>query len=101
MGSRARVATAMFSVGVLGFIFVDVLSSATSIVDTALNAAKNHHGSVGYLIWLVVLLAAGFGAGSAGLATLERRLRPLGSRTPPIAGGAAVASSEAESFAVE
>ncbi len=92
LGSRARVAMAMFAVGVLAFIFVDVLSNAMSIVNIALTAARDHHGSVAYLVWLVVLLAAGFVAGSAGLAVLERRMRPLGAHTPPIAGGAGAAA---------
>jgi zinc transporter, ZIP family len=97
LGSRARVCLAMFSVGVLAFIFVDVLSNGLSIMDDALNSVKNHHGSLAYLIWLVVLLAAGFATGSAGLATLERRMRPASARRPPIAGGAetvAVRSAE-------
>jgi ZIP family zinc transporter len=104
LSSRGRVALAMFSVGVLAFIFVDVLSNATSIVGSALDSVKHHHGSLAYLIWLVVLLGAGFAAGSAGLATLERRLRPLGARTPPMAGGAGAAaftSSEADRVAQE
>jgi zinc transporter, ZIP family len=103
LSSRARVAMAMFSVGVLAFIFVDVLSHAKDIVGVALSAAQHHHGSVAYLIWLVVLLAAGFAAGSAGLATLERRIRPVGSRTPPIAGGAdaALSVSDADALAAE
>ncbi len=84
LGARARVALAMFSVGVLAFIFVDVLSNGMEIVDNTLDAVKHHDQSVGYLIWLIVLLAAGFAAGSAGLAMLERRMR----RQPPIAGGA-------------
>src|ERR1700730_14274567 len=70
LGSRARVAMAMFAVGVLAFIFIDVLSNAMSIVSTALTAARDHHGSMAYLVWLVVLLGAGFAAGSAGLAVL-------------------------------
>src|SRR5207248_1883770 len=104
LGSRARVALAMFAVGVLAFIFVDVLSNAGAIVNTALRHAEHHTGSVAYLVWLVVLLAAGFAAGSAGLAMLEKRLRPLAGRTPPIAGGAgaaAVVPSEAERLALE
>jgi zinc transporter, ZIP family len=82
----------MFAVGVLAFIFIDVLSSAMSIVNTALGAVRDHHGSVAYLVWLVVLLGVGFAAGSAGLAVLERRMRPLGAHTPPIAGGAGAAA---------
>jgi len=92
LGSRARVALAMFAVGVLAFIFVDVLSHGLSIVNDAVSALRGHHQSFAYVVWLVILLAVGFGAGSAGLATLQRRLRPLGARRPPIAGGAQVAA---------
>jgi ZIP family zinc transporter len=102
LDSRSRVALAMFSVGILAFIFVDVLSNGLTIVHDALDQVKNHHGSVGYLIWLVVLLTAGFLAGSAGLPWLERRLRPVGPRTPPIAGGAAaVVPTDADVLAEE
>jgi zinc transporter, ZIP family len=96
LGSRARVALAMFAVGVLAFIFVDVLSSGISIVDDALDAVKHHHQSLGYLIWLVVLLAGGFALGSAGLAMLERSMRPSAARRPPIAGGADTAALDAD-----
>jgi zinc transporter, ZIP family len=95
LGTRARVALAMFAVGVLAFIFVDVLSNGLSIVDDALTAVKDHRESLGYLIWLVVLLAGGFTVGSAGLAMLERSMRP-GTRRPPIAGGADTAAIEAD-----
>jgi zinc transporter, ZIP family len=85
---RARVALAMFSVGVLAFIFLDVLSNGMDIVHSGLNDVQHHGGSVLYLIWLVVILGGGFVAGSAGLAMIERRMRPAGSHRPPIAGGA-------------
>ena len=101
LGTRTRVGLAMFSVGILAFIFVDVLSSGLTIVHSALDQVKHHTGSVGYLILLVALLAGGFLAGSSGLAGLERRLRP---RTPPMAGGAGAAAataSEAEALANE
>jgi zinc transporter, ZIP family len=104
LGARARVGLAMFSVGVLAFIFVDVLSSGIGIVTVALNGVKHHHESVFYLIWLVVLLGAGFAAGSAGLATIDRRIRPAGRQTAPIAGGADAAAftpSETEALAIE
>ena len=91
LGTRMRVALAMFSVGILAFIFIDVLSNGLGIVHTALEHAKHHTGSVGYLILLVVLLGGGFLLGSSGLAALERRMRPAGPRTPPIAGGAGAA----------
>jgi ZIP family zinc transporter len=92
LGSRSRVALAMFSVGILSFIFVDVLSNGLDIVHTTLDQVKNHHQSAGYLVWLVVLLMAGFFAGTSGLAWLERRMRPVGPRTPAIAGGSATAA---------
>jgi zinc transporter, ZIP family len=95
LGPRARVALAMFSVGVLAFIFVDVLSSAIGILDTTLKEVKHHRQSLAYSIWLVVLLGGGFAAGSAGLAVIERRMRPVGRRTPPIAGGAEAATLSA------
>jgi ZIP family zinc transporter len=88
LGARARVALAMFSVGVLAFIFVDVLSHGADVVNSALSSYKDGHGSLGHVIALVALLAAGFAAGGAGLAMIERRMRPLGARKPPIAGGA-------------
>ncbi len=94
-----RVALAMFSVGILAFIFVDVLSNGLDIVHTALDHAKNHTGSVGYLILLVVLLGGGFLLGSSGLAALERRMRPAGPRNPPIAGGAGAAAATASEAA--
>jgi ZIP family zinc transporter len=53
---------------------------------------------------MVVLLAAGFVAGSAGLAAIERTMRPLGARRPPIAGGSsagAITSDEAAGLAHE
>jgi zinc transporter, ZIP family len=102
--ARGRVALAMFSVGVLAFIFVDVLSHGTDIVNSTVIAVKHHHRSLAYLVWLVVLLAAGFAAGSAGLATIERGIRPLGRGRPPIAGGAdaaAMSVGDAESLALE
>jgi ZIP family zinc transporter len=101
---RARVALAMFSVGVLAFIFVDVLSNGHDIIVHAIDRYKAGHSSFAYVAWLVVLLAGGFAAGSAGLAVLERRMRPLGARTPPIAGGAdgaTISIDEADAVAAE
>ncbi len=92
LGGRSRVALAMFSVGILAFIFVDVLSNGIGIVDQTLQSVKHHNQSVAYLIWLVVLLGAGFAAGSAGLVVIQRRMRPLGARRPSIAGGAGAAA---------
>jgi ZIP family zinc transporter len=98
------VALAMFSIGVLAFIFVDVLSHGTDIVNSALTSYKHGHSSLAHLILLAALLAAGFAAGSAGLAAIERTMRPFGTAKPPIAGGSsagALTGDEAGAIALE
>jgi zinc transporter, ZIP family len=84
---RMRVALAMFAVGILAFIFMDVTKHAQEIVSIALSSFKAHHDSFGHVFGLFALLAVGFTAGVAGISAVERRLRgrPL---PPPIAGGA-------------
>ncbi|MFZ0976884.1 MAG: hypothetical protein WAN22_31995, partial [Solirubrobacteraceae bacterium] len=57
LNNRTRVALAMFSVGVLAFIFVDVMSNGIEIVDHALTAFKDDRGTLAYVVWLVFLLA--------------------------------------------
>ncbi len=104
LGKRARVALAMFAVGVLAFIFVDVMEGGFGIVEHALERFKDHQGGLGSVVGLIVLLAGGFTAGSAGLAILERRIRPAGPRRPPIAGASqvvALSAAETEAFASE
>jgi ZIP family zinc transporter len=78
----------MFSVGILAFIFVDVLQHALIILGDSVTRLKEHHGDVLETAGLTALLGASFMAGSAGLAVLERRLRPAGPAGPPMAGGA-------------
>jgi len=87
LGDRARVALAMFAVGVLAFIFVDVMEHAFGIVETAVQGFKDESDSLGHAVGLAALLGAGFGIGLAGLAMTERRLRSM-RPLPPIAGGA-------------
>jgi ZIP family zinc transporter len=100
-GDRMRVALAMLSVGILAFIFVDVLSHGLGIVNGALNHFKHDHGSFLRLLGYVALLGGGFTAGTAGLAFIERRMRPATPR-PPIAGGAvALAEDDATALARE
>jgi ZIP family zinc transporter len=77
----------MFAVGVLAFLFVDVMSHAFTIVEDAVNAYKDGKDSFGHAAWLALMLGAGFAAGSAGLAVIESRIKPP--KPPPIAGGAA------------
>ena len=92
LSDRARVGLAMFSVGILAFIFVDVLEHGLGIVDEALDSFKDDGGSFGHLAALTALLIVGFGLGSAGLGILERRLRPKSRAFPPIAGGSTAAA---------
>jgi zinc transporter, ZIP family len=86
VGQRARVALAMFSVGILAFIFMDVTSSGESIIASALQSYKHSHGSLGHVIALFALLAIGFILGVVGIATAERSARPARRVPPPIAG---------------
>ncbi len=101
LSPRARVGLAMFAVGILGFILVDVLSEASGRVEDALTAYKDHTGSFGHVLAFGLLMAGGFTAGAAGIAFLERRLRPVKPVAPPIAGGATAAAfgaGEASTF---
>jgi ZIP family zinc transporter len=91
LSARARVALAMFSVGILAFIFVDVLSHANAIVESALHGFKDGTRGFGDVAGLTLLLAAGFTLGSAGLGIIERRLRPRAN--PPMAGGSPEAAA--------
>src|SRR6188472_3217481 len=89
VSDRTRVGLAMFAVGILAFIFVDVLGHANEIVEGALSDFKAGRRSFAELAGLTALLVGGFGLGSAGLGTLERRLRPRRPAAPPVAGGSA------------
>lgn len=84
---RARVALAMFSVGVLAFLFAEVLVHGVEIVEHNFEKLGNGHGSLGYGVLLSLMLGGGFAAGSAGLALIEQWMRPS-RKAPPIAGGA-------------
>jgi ZIP family zinc transporter len=97
LSSRARVGLAMFAVGILAFIFVDVVSHANGIVEGALDSYKDGRTGFGHLAALAALLIGGFGLGSAGLGILERRLRPpAGPPFPPVAGGSDVAAFDSD-----
>jgi zinc transporter, ZIP family len=83
---RLRVGLAMFSVGILAFIFMDVTTHGQSIIQTALEHYKVKSASLGHVLGLFLLLAVGFTAGTAGISAIERRLRarPV---IAPVAGG--------------
>jgi zinc transporter, ZIP family len=103
LGSRMRVALSMFAVGVLAFLFVDVFEHAFGIVEEAVQGFKDGEKGIGEAIGLTALLGAGFAVGTAGLAMLERWMRPPKPFPPPIAGGAtdALVVEEAERLALE
>ena len=96
---RLRVGLAMFSVGILAFIFMDVTSHGESILQTALEHFKEHTASFGHLLAMFSLLAAGFATGGAGIAAVERMLRARRMPPPPLAGGEAAAALESEQVA--
>lgn len=103
MGDRARLALAMFAVGVLAFLFVDIFDHAFGIVEDAVVSFKDGNEGIGESIGLVALLGAGFAAGTAGLATIERWMRRQDPMPPPIAGGAvdALTAEDAERLSAQ
>jgi zinc transporter, ZIP family len=88
LSSRTRVGLAMFSVGILVFLLVDVLAHGFEISEEAVTAYRDGTGSFTHAAALALLLVGGFALGSAGLGILERRIRPGATVLPPIAGGA-------------
>jgi zinc transporter, ZIP family len=98
VNDRARVALAMFSVGILAFIFVDVTGHGQEIVATSLDSYKHNDSSLGHVIGLFALLAVGFTAGTAGISAIEQYLRRRTAR-PPIGGGDAAATLATDELA--
>jgi ZIP family zinc transporter len=83
---RAKVALAMFSVGVLAFLFAEVLVHGVEIVEAHFEELGDGEGSLPEGLFLALMLGGGFMVGSAGLALVERRMRT--SNQPPVSGGA-------------
>ena len=77
----------MFAVGVLAFLFVDVMEHGLGIVEETVEGYKDGEESFGRVAGLSLLFGGGFAAGCAGLAALEARMRPGQAKAPPIAGG--------------
>jgi ZIP family zinc transporter len=101
IGPRARVALAMLSVGILAFLFVEVMQHGFSIVEEPVEEAGAGHAEWGEAIGYTLMFAAGLFAGLVGLTHFERRLGRRGETVPPLAGGAADALtvSQAEGIA--
>jgi zinc transporter, ZIP family len=98
--ARLRVGLAMFSVGILAFIFMDVGGHAESIVAGVLQGYRDGREGLGHVIGLFVLLATGFVVGTAGISLVER-LVPSRRPSPPIAGGSVDAAFSAPELAVQ
>jgi ZIP family zinc transporter len=60
------------AVGVLVFLFFDIVSHANEIVEGALTAAKDGDDSWWRFAWYAVILAVGLGVGLVGLVVYER-----------------------------
>jgi zinc transporter, ZIP family len=84
---RARVALAMFSVGILAFLFAEILVHGVELIEEPVEHLGEGEGGWGKPIGFALLFGVGFTAGCAGLAMVERWMRP-DAKPPPIAGGA-------------
>ena len=87
MSRRTRVALAMFAVGILAFLFADIFEHGLGIVEEPWEELGENGGEAGEAIGYLLLLGAGFAAGTAGPAFVERRLRGKNPSPPPVAGG--------------
>jgi zinc transporter, ZIP family len=96
---RMRVCLAMFSVGILAFIFMDVTKHGEQILETAVAHYRSHTASFGHVLGLFALLAGGFTLGTAGISAAERRVRSRRTAAPPVAGGEASAALASEEIA--
>jgi ZIP family zinc transporter len=86
VSTRTRVGLAMFSVGVLAFLFGEILVHGVEIIEESVEELGDGGGSFWESAGLALLFGGGFAAGSAGLAFIEQRMRP-DKPMPPIAGG--------------
>jgi ZIP family zinc transporter len=92
LDDRMRVCLAMFSIGILAFIFMDVTKHGEAILETAVQQYKDHTASLGHVLGLGALLVTGFTLGTAGISAVERRLRSRRTAAPAIAGAQAAAT---------
>src|SRR3954471_15462565 len=73
VGPRARVALAMMSVGILAFLFVEVMEHGFSIVEEPVEDIAGGHADWGEAIGYIVMFGVGLWIGLVGLARFERR----------------------------
>jgi ZIP family zinc transporter len=96
---RIRVCLAMFSVGILAFIFMDVTKHGEALLETAVDHYKHHTGSLAHIVGLFALLAVGFVVGTAGISAIERRLRGRPATPAPVGGAQASIALDPEQLA--
>jgi ZIP family zinc transporter len=101
VGRRARVALAMLSVGILAFLFVDVMEHGFGIVSGAVEQVREGRGGWGEVVGYTLMLSIGLFVGIVGLTLAERRGRSRhAGPMPPLAGGSADAMSAAQADAL-
>jgi zinc transporter, ZIP family len=99
LSARMRVGLSMLSAGILAFLFMDVGGEGLGIVESHLDAFKEHDASLWPVIGLFALLSGGFLLGIGGIATVQRRLGPRAGTRPPVAGGESTAAMSASELA--
>jgi ZIP family zinc transporter len=98
-GDRVRVSLAMFSVGILAFIFMDVTKHGEAVLETAVHHLEQHTGSFAHVLGLFALMVVGFIVGTAGISAVERWLRSRRGSPAPVAGGEATVVLDADQLA--
>jgi ZIP family zinc transporter len=92
LSKRVRLSLAMFSVGVLAFLFVDVNAQSFGLIEDSVHHLARGGGSFGQVVLYVALAAAGFLLGTAGLGWLDTKMKAGPGARVPIAGGEAAAA---------
>src|SRR3954447_5662573 len=92
VGPRTRVALAMLSVGILAFLFVEVMQHGFAIVEEPVEDLRAGHAAWGEAVGYTLMFGIGLFGGLVGLTHFERRWgRRSAEALPPSAGGAAQA----------
>jgi ZIP family zinc transporter len=78
---RLRAFLNAIAIGILLFLFFDILAHANEIVEDALTSAKDEGSSWWLFVWYALLLAAGLLVGLVGLVRYEQRLTKRATRS--------------------